>query len=39
MSLSSLIAEYLDFQIPEYIPRESTAIEVFKVGHRSEVCD
>ncbi|MBW3080067.1 ATP-binding protein [Bifidobacterium saguinibicoloris] len=28
MSFSSLIAEYLDFEVPEYIPRDSAALDV-----------
>lgn len=37
MSLSSLIAEYLDFQIPEYIPRWSAAVEIPKPARNNVI--
>lgn len=37
MSLSSLIAEYLDFQIPDYIMRDSAAIEVPKPARNNVI--
>ena len=37
MSLSSLIAEYLDFQIPDYIMRDSAVIEVPKPARNNVI--
>lgn len=37
MSLSSLIAEYLDFTVPEYIPRDSATMDVPKPARNNVI--